>query len=69
VSRSDVSDLEVPVRMSSLLAAQGTIKKLLDFDHDGSEWVRVDKDALGDFLAIAHKLEEEAGDALSGSNW
>lgn len=66
---SDVGDLDVPVRMSTLLAAQGAITNLLNFDHDGSEHVRVDKDLLARFLEVAHELEKEAGDALSGSAW
>jgi hypothetical protein len=51
--------------MSSLLAAQGAITRLLNFDHDGSEYVRVDKDWLARFLEVAHDLEKEAGDALA----
>jgi hypothetical protein len=67
MSGSNVGDLDVPVRMSSLLAVQGTITRLLNFDHDGSEYVRVDKDWLARFLEAAHDLEKEAGDALAGS--
>jgi CO dehydrogenase/acetyl-CoA synthase alpha subunit len=69
MSGSNVGDLEIAVRMSSLLAAQGAITRLLNFDHDGSEHVRVDKDSLALFLEVAHDLEKEAGDALSGSAW
>jgi hypothetical protein len=67
MSSSNIGDLDVPVRMSLLLAAQGAITRVLDFDHDGSERVRVDRDALARFLEVAHDLEEEAG--LSGNAW